>query len=196
MAYPDSTNVTPVFLELSPDWGKPISLVTTFKTGILVSREAGEQRARERTHPRYGFTFSRSGADPVEYSVQKARALKSLGAPVVLPIWTHPHGLVSKPSTHTAQLSRNLALRPFKVGSWAYLTQTGLRATFRLITAIVGDTLTFHATSVYPAGEVPDYTGGTALVYPCILGIRTDNTFRFKARKLEASDYQIGIEEL
>lgn len=196
MAFNDSTVLSPVFIDSECDWGKPVLVIARHRTDIQTMREGSEQRARRRARPRYATSFMLSGLPTLDFAQRRAKALKELGRPVVVPIWPAPLTLVSMPNADQASFNpTTLALKKFKVGSWAYFVQTGNVSTFRKITGIGSTFLDLHATDAFPVPPIPAFTAG-ALVYPCVLGRRFDNAAAFEAQRLNVSNEEVSVEEL
>ncbi len=188
MAIPDSTTVAPVFITDTPDYEKPLQLVSAYRTSIATAASGGDQRARWRKRPRYSLTYFISSLDMAEFSVRRSKQIQELRAPVCCPIWTDTFELSSMLSANVADLGATLAPRKFKVNSYAYFVQ-GSNSSFRLITAISSTQLTFAA------GSFPTYTAG-ALVYPCIIGKRVRGKNGFTFNLVNDTDEQITVEEL
>lgn len=185
----DSSNIAPKFIEAQPDWSKPVQVISSFRTTVAESRNDGRQRARWRGKPRYAIAYSVSALTIAESSLRRSQAVGELKAPVVVPVWTDAFTLDAMTSTHVADLGESLTKKRFKVGSYAYFVQTGKTSTFRKITAISGETITFEAATV------PVFTNG-ATVYPCIKGIRQKGSASFTALMIDQTDEAIAIEEL
>lgn len=185
----DSSNITPKFIEAQPDWGKPIQLVSGFRTTVAETRNDGRQRARWRGKPRYALSYSVSAMTIQESALRRSQLIGELQAPIVVPIWTDAFTLDSMPSTHVADLGETLTKKKFKPGSYAYFVQTGKVSTFRKIVSVSGETVTFEAASV------PVFTNG-ATVYPCIKGYRPKTSAAFTALMIDQTDEAIAVEEL
>ena len=185
----ESSIVTPKFIELQPDWSRPVSVAMDFSTSIAESQSESRQRARWRKQPRYSLSYSLSVLTTTEFSARRSAIIGELQSPVVVPIWTDAFELESMTSTHVANLGESLAKKKFKVGSYAYFVQTGIVSTFRKITAISGTSLTFESATV------PVFTSG-ATIYPCIFGQRPKDGAAFTANLIDQTDEQISIEEL
>jgi len=185
----DSSTATPVFIEVKPDWQKPVQVVTAFRTTIAETRNEGRQRARWRGSPRYSITYLSTALTIAEHGLRRAELLGELKAPLVCPIWPDAFALDSMLSTHVADLGESLAKKRFKVGSYAYFEQAGNVSTFRKIASISGTTITFEAASV------PVFTSG-ATVYPCVVGFRPKNSAAFVSNKIDQSDEAVSVEEL
>lgn len=186
---PDTTTVKPRFIDEQPDWNKPVSVVFNFSTSVAESELETRQRARWRQQPRYAISYTVSAMTAAEFAVRRSAIIAELAAPLVVPIWTDQFELVSMTSANVADLGEALAKKKFKVGSYAYFTQDGLTNTFRKITTITDDTLTFEAATV------PVFTAG-AIVYPCILGERPKDGAAFTLNRVDESDEVITVEEL
>jgi hypothetical protein len=195
MSFPDTSNVGAVFIQDSPDFNKPITVTTDFRTTSFTARGGGEQRSRRRLRPRYSINYMLTALNLAAFTLRRANTLLELQAPIVIPIWTHPYTLSSMSDANTAALGLALASKKFKVGSYAYFVQTGKVSTFRLITAVNSTSLSLHATTAYPTGTIPGFTAG-ALVYPCILGRRTDDASTFTLSRVTQTDEMIAAEEL
>ena len=124
-----------------------------------------------------------------EFSLRRSNVITELQAPVVVPIWTDEFGLLEMQSANVSLLDATLAKKRFKIGSYAYFEQSGKTSTFRKITNIASNALTFEAASV------PAFTAG-ATVYPCILGMRPKDGAAFVMQRLDETDEMINIEEL
>lgn len=190
-----SLTASPVFIQDQPDWGKPVRVKLTFKTDVVMNRQAGEQRARRRSHPRYAMQYTIAAMTIAELSLRKARSITELGAPLVVPLWPQWQTLVTMTTANRADLDVPTARLPFKVGSWAYFVQTGKVSTFRQITALGSDYIDLAASGHYPAGTLPSFTAG-ARVYPCILGAHNDNQFAFELIALNSTDQRVAVMEL
>jgi len=195
MAFPDSSSLAPVFIDSEPDWGQPISVLTQHFTDIQSAREGSEQRARRRVRPRYSISFIVPGLATLDYSIRKAKALKEVGRPVVVPIWTAWLALSSMTTVDRAALGVTLALKKFKAASWAYFVQAGKVSTFRRITAVGSNFIDLHATDAFPVPPIPAFTAGAA-VYPCVLGRRAENSCPFIHQRVNLTDEPIFAEEL
>lgn len=183
----DSGNVSPVFIESRPDFGREILLTASYRVSVNASRNQGEQRARWAMRPRFSFAYQVAALPSADFAQRRASLLAELTSPIVVPIWTDEFTLSSMTSAHVANLGVQLAKKKFKVGSFAYFVQGG-NATFRKILTVGSTSLTFVAESV------PTYTAG-ALVYPCILGLRGQES-QFTANLVSETDETISVEEL
>jgi hypothetical protein len=197
MSFPDSQNVAPVFIEDAPDYGLLITVEMAFETAITVARESGEQRAMKRMAPLVSHAYKRSALGAAEFSRQKANLIEQVGAPIVIPVWTDGLPLSSMPTIDSANMGGAAVLdtEKFKVGSWAYMVQAGKVSTFRKILSMAAGVITFTALDIYPVTGVTNFTAG-ATVYPCILGMHSQDSAALIANKVEESDQVIGIEEL
>lgn len=195
MAFPDSTTLSPAFIEDAPDWGQPVSVATTHRTEIITSRMGGEQRARKRQRPRYSIAYRLSALNIQEHSLRKAKSLKELGRPVCVPIWTAWLALTSMTTVDRAELTVALALKKFKVGSWAYFTQAGKVSTFRRIVAVGATFIDLHASDSFPVPPIPAFTAG-ARVYPCVLGMRVQSQAAATKMRLNSTDELVSVAEL
>jgi len=190
MSLPNTTT-TPQFLEERPDWSKPVSLELAWKTDVQPSRDGSEQRSRRRQQPRYRFGYAIAALTTAQFAVRRAKGILEQGAALCVPIWTDAHTLASTVTTaggQVATLGATMDGNKFKVGSYAYIVQTGKPSVFRQITAVGTTTITLAA------GGTVSYTAG-AEVYPCILGVPSDG-LTFAASKLDDTDETITVEEL
>lgn len=185
----ESSTVAPKFIELQPDWSRPVNVATDYSTSVAESESESRQRARWRQHPRYALSYTIAAMTTAEFTSRRSAIIGELQAPLVVPIWTDEFELASMTSTHVANLGESLAKKKFKVGSYAYFVQTGKVSTFRKILDVSGTSLTFEAATV------PVFTNG-ATVYPCIVGQRTRDGAAFTANLVSETDEQISIEEL
>ena len=187
----DSTQ-TPSFIEDEPNWNRPVIVTTQWSTGIVPNRDGGEQRSRRRNKPVFALTYERSAMTPTRQLLARITAIKALATAGVVPIWTHPATLTSLVGS-TVTLTAAASIK-FKVGSWLYFKQTGLTSTFRKIQTIAGAVITLAA-DVFPGPGTPAFTSGAA-VYPCILGMREENSVRFRQIRSDRSATTITVEEL
>lgn len=195
MALPDTTTLAKVFIEDAPDFAKQISLTSVYRTTSFTSRAGGEQRARRRNRPRFSISYTLSDMNFAESSLRRSKAIRELQSPVVVPIWTDFETLDSMTDPDTAELVVALAARKFKAGSYAYFVQDSLVSTFRLITAVNATSLALSDIEFIPTGSLPEFTAG-ARVYPCILGMRTENNANFTLSRFDQTTEQISIDEL
>lgn len=191
MPQPDTSSVSPVFIEWQPDFAKKIIVTADWKTSISTSQNGGEQRARWRLRPRYTIDYTIAALSIAEFSKRRSSYITELQSPVVVPIWTHNYALSSMSDVNTAQLGISLTNKKFKLGSYAYFVDpTGSLATcFRVITAVNSTSLSLAA------GSHPNYVAG-ALVYPCIVGRHKATGGGFDLVRAHQSDELISIEEL
>ena len=196
---PDSNSATlapPVFIEDAPDWGQRYSFWSEWSTLIQSARNGAEQRIRQRQAPRLSLLYTLSALSVSEYALRRAHGMDEVSAPVVVPIWHAYQTLASMTSANVANFAVNLALREFRVGSYAYFEQTGLVSCFRKITVVGAVDLTLTASpSAYPGGTVPTFTAG-ARVYPCIFGIPDDNAVVFEHNRPHDSGEVVYVDEL
>lgn len=185
----DTTTKAPRFIEVAPDWSKPVIVEHNFNTSIAESQSENRQRSRWRKQPRYGLSYTFPAMTPAEFSARRSAVISELSAPLVVPIWTDDFDLVAMTSAHVAQLGESLTKKKFKAGSYAYFVQAGLASTFRKILSVSGDSITFVSATV------PAFTEG-ALVYPCILGYRPKDSAAFVLNKIDETDENLTIEEL
>ncbi len=190
-----SDSQTPVFIEQKPDWGQNVNFDITFNTIVTRNRIGGEQRGNRRSRPAYGLDYQQSNLDIENYAAEKARTLKALGAPLVVPIWPRWFTLLEMSTVNRALFTASIARKPFKPGQYAYFVQDGLVSTFRLITAVGDTTIDFDASAAYPGPSIPAFTSG-ASVYPCIFGSNKDNAAGFKLARVNASNRIVSVEEL
>jgi hypothetical protein len=195
MSLPDSNSVAPLYIENSPDWGRPVLIDGRCKTNIKLVRSTGEQRARKRRRPKFSITYSLPALNTLEFSQLSSQLLAMQRAPVVVPVWTDYFSLVSMPTVNSADIGLDTTYKKFKVGSWAYMVQAGKVSTFRLITIVgASGVLTFDGTAIYPGTGVKTFTAG-ARVYPCILGYFPTGA-RWTANRVNETDSGIEVEEL
>jgi hypothetical protein len=186
-----NTTATPQFLEEQPDWSKPVSLEIAWKTDVQTARDGSEQRAGRRGQPRYRFGYVISALNIAQFALRRAKGILEQGAALCVPVWTDPHTLANTITTaggQAATLGAGMDGQKFKVGSYAYIVQTGKPTVFRQITAVGSTTVTLAA------GGTVSYTAG-AEVYPCIVGLTTDG-LSFAAGKLDDTDETVLVEEL
>lgn len=196
MAALTDTTGTPKFLELQPDWSRPVGLRVAWETLIQGNREAGEQRACTRSKPRYGIRYTRRGVGSKDFALQRGRAMQETNAAVVVPLW--PKWLVSTAfAAHSVTFGASVTYPAFKVGSWIYALQ-GSDACFRKITAIASATITLSATGsdFFPVGFTWATFVAGARIYPCVLGMRDSNAFAYDLRRVDRVNTEIVIDEL
>lgn len=188
------TTSTPGFIEDEPDWTKPIMLVRKWSTSITPNREGGTKRRRRRQKPRFQISYRRDGYSPREIALYRANSLGQLQSAVVVPIWVL-NASASSFGTNSVTLSAS-ASNAFKVGSWVYAVQ-GSNKCFRKITAIAGAVITLSSVSSakFPLGfDWSLFTGGT--VYPCIYGVRAEDSFSVASRRQDIHGVEISVDEL
>ena len=121
----ESSTVPPKFIELQPDWSKPVNVSFDFSTSSAEAQSESRQRARWRKQPRYALSYSLSALTTAEFTARRSAIIGELQSPLVVPIWTDEFELDSMTSTHVADLGESLTKKKFKVGSYAYFVQTG-----------------------------------------------------------------------
>lgn len=197
MSFPDTTNQTPRFIEDSPDFSKPINLDQVWVTEIMVARNGGEQRASRRFQPLYRLGYATGALSPAEFTLRRARSIREIGAPVVVPIWVNPISISSIAANQFDPSIGGLSpyQRKFKINGYCYFVETGKVSTFRLITGVTSGTVNLHATIGSPPPTFPTFTTA-AVVYPCIFGTRTNNGIAFDLVRVDSTDETFSIEEL
>jgi hypothetical protein len=132
----------------------------------------------------------------LDWGTRRLAALREMAGAVVLPLWTLPETFESVVSETVTLDVVSLAKTAFQIGGYAFFDQDGLASVFRVITAIGVDSITLAAgNAAYPEIAVPSYTAG-ALVYPCIIGQRNDNTLDGRMAGLEAAEEILYVQEL
>lgn len=188
------TTATPTFIEDEPDWAQPIILVRKWSTSIVPNREGGEQRKRRRKAPRFQISYRRQGYTPSELALRRRSINSQVMGSVVVPIWVADQAALSF-ATNSVTLSSTPANK-FKVGSWVYVV-SGSNKCFRKITSISSNTinLSTEGADKYPSGF--DWSlFSTGIVYPCILGIRVDNSVRIVSSRHDIHAIEISVDEL
>jgi hypothetical protein len=194
MAWPSSVNQTHVFVDDPPDWAKDVVSIQVWRTDILTAFSGAEQRARRRNEPRYDIMFETEELDQ-SFTVIRSRMLKEMGAPVVVPIWTRPQTFVSLVAD-VLTLDVDLTKSPFRIGSYVYFVESGKTSVFREIEDKSGATVDLvTGNAAYPNITPPTYTTA-AKVYPCIVGIRSDNVADFQAVRTEVTRLRYHVQEL
>lgn len=191
----DST-ASPSFVESTPDWSQPVMITTGWRTGITINREGGEQRVRPRDCPRLAISYSIAAIATKAFAIMRGEAMAQLGKPVVVPVWTE-YGTSSAFGTHSVTLDAAITSLKYKVGSWVYVVQ-GANKCFRKITSVSTPTINLSSSGgdKYPSGFNWALFSAGARVYPCILGSRSDNGFRFQSVRTDRKNQLIEIEEL
>lgn len=193
----DSSNTTPVFVTNQPDWGETYSFDREFVTLVRKSKNESEQRARMRQKPRYAMSYMIAALTAAEFSVRRAKAIKALGAVIAVPIWhawetvlDHTDGVITVDSAA-------LALRPFKVGGMFYIeSPTGsVAASFATITDIGASTIEHGSDSESPGGAMAVYPVNSR-IYPVILGLGDENSFRFVTHETGRTSQMFDVMEL
>lgn len=183
------TRSTPIFVDSAPDWGRPVVLVASWATVSMTNREGGDQRSRTRAAPRFSLAYERRGLRPYELASERGRELSSLGAAVVVPIWTE-YQIISVNGITSVTLPAAPSSK-MKVGSWAYFVE-GSNTCFRKVTAITGAVLTLADS--FPVGFGFSVFTAAARCYPCILGRRSG--YALKIRRADRADGSVEVEEL
>jgi hypothetical protein len=191
-----NTILPPVFLDTPPDWLKPVSVVTRWDTAIQVNREGGEQRANIMARPKLGLTYSRSALRPQQFAINRAKAMKEVGAAVVVPVWTE-YGAADSFAANSVTLTATITSLKFKIGSWIYVTQVA-NACFRKIASVAAATISLSSSAAdfSPVGFNWSLFTSGARVYPCVLGMRADNSYRYSLNRVDRSDAFVTVEEL
>lgn len=190
----NTTDATPAFITVEPDWSLPVRMWVTFKTSVQRSRNGVEQRNSDRSNPLYAIGYGRNHSAS-EWPARKVSLMAELSAAVVVPIWVRGDGFVSEVS-NVVTLDVTTVRSPFKVGSYAYFVEVGKTSVFRLITAVSGLTITLASgNAAYPDIAVPTYSSA-ADVYPCIVGLRKDNSAGWAEDQVDQVAEDILVEEL
>jgi len=185
-----------VFVTDTPDWSQPVRFWQTWQTGIQQSKNGTEQRNSMRSRPLYSIAYAISGMNTLDWGARRMAALRAMASAIVVPLWTVPESFESVAGEIVTLDVTSLAKTAFQVGGYAYFEQTGLASVFRVITAIGADTITLASgNAAYPDVTVPTYTAG-ALVYPCIIGQRDNNTLDSRMAGLESSEEILYVQEL
>lgn len=190
------TTGTPVFIDSSPDWGQAVSLITQWKTGLVPNRESGEQRTRNSDFPRLILSYKVGAIRPKAFAIRRGQTMQQLGNAVVVPIWVE-YGTASAFGTHTVTLNAAITSLKYKVGSWIYVKQ-GASACFRKIVSVATPVISLSPDSgdIYPVGFGWGTFSSGARVYPCILGMRNNNAYKFRLNRVDRSEDAIEVEEL
>ncbi len=109
----ESSTVLPKFIEVQPDWSRPVNLATDYNTSIAESESESRQRARWRQQPRYSFSYFVSAMTTAEFSARRSAAISELQAPLVVPIWTDEFELASMTAANVANLGETLTKKKF-----------------------------------------------------------------------------------
>jgi len=202
MSLSDSTNTIPKFLEIHPDWLEDIRLTQQWWTDISLAWSGAEQRARRRELPTYQFIYRYNAMNLGTFSARHMAQIQEMGAPIVVPIWTHRFDFVSETANIVTVDAKNrqLTKAPFRVGQYAYFEDPAgvLLNTFRVITAIddTNEKISFEAAPVaFPSGEsVQAYSA--AYVYPALLGVRNESTFQISRQRVNLTDEVLDFAQL
>jgi hypothetical protein len=195
MAILDTTTAAAVFLIDEPDFSREIEFSMQFVTDISSSHSDVEQRSKRRLSPKYEIAFSIGPLDSDGWPMRKSRMIRELGAPVVVPVWIRPVGFTSE-AADVVTVDTNIAKREFRVGGYALFREAGLATVFRKITAIGATTITcVTGNAAFPVVAVPAYTGA-AEVFPCILGLRSDNEGETVNRNPRKTRENVRIKQL
>jgi hypothetical protein len=185
-----------VFVTDQPDWSQPVRYWETWETAIQVSKNNTEQRNSRRSRPLYSIAYAIRGMNTLDWGTRRMAALREMASAIVVPLWTVPETLDSVLSDTVTLTVASLAKTAFQVGGYAFFEQSGLASVFRVITAIGTDTITLASgNAVFPDIAVPSYTSG-ALVYPCIIGQRNENSLDSRMAGLEAAEEILYVQEL
>lgn len=203
MAHPNTNDQTPVFLQIEPNWAGDVRLTQRWWTDITMANSGTEQRARRREKPLYDFMFRYNALQTGTFSARHMSMIKELGAPIVLPIWSHRFDFLSEAAdvvTLDVTSGIKLSKTPFQVGQYAYFVDPGgvYTSTFRLITAISDTgTITCEAGTVsYPSGgSVQPYQVGD-FVYPALIGIRKESAFTVERHRVTLTDEIMDFSQL
>ena len=194
---PDTTT-TPAFIQIEPDWGKPVVVRSKWRNAVIANREGGEQRLNGQQAPKMSLSYFRSAHRPAQFALERGRQMSQLGKAVVLPVWTFYLSSASF-ATNSVTVSASITSLKYKVGSWIYVVQ-GANKAFRKITSVAGAVINLSAAGgdIFPVGfSWASFSGAGARVYPCILGTRTGaNSYSFRFQMPDRSSTQIGVEEL
>lgn len=195
MSLADTTS-TPVFIDWQPDWSATVSITTRWKTPIVVNREGGEQRAKIGVAPKLSMAYLIRSVRAQRFAIRRAMAMQQVGKAVVVPVWTE-YGVSLSFATNSVTLNAAITSLKYKVGSWIYVTQ-GVNACFRKITVVATPAINLSSAGAdfFPVGFTwATFTAG-ARVYPCILGMRNNNSYRYLLNRVDRAAEQILIEEL
>lgn len=206
MAWADTTNESDnLYWEQQPDWGKPVTFLPKFITAIAVAHSGAEQRARRRNASRREFAFVLDGQDRSTFPARKARIIKELGLPIVIPLWNLPFAITSTggagPDRYTITPPAgvtSLDETDFRRNGIVYFTQTGKTPCFhRIINWKYLSDLTFqiNTTPLYPAVSFQVF-GTTATVYPCIRGVRLENKAELALHRFDETEEKFHLYEL
>ncbi len=207
MAIPDTNNQPTGFITDRPDWDRAYQFQAVWDTFIKAGFSGAEQRTRRRFRPKYRIAYVTPALSVAEYSIRRARSILDTARAVAVPCW-HYWREIAPPLTIDAdvvtidvdgitfQITGDMGNSPFKVGSYAFIEQDGLPSVFCKIVDISADVLTLAAGDcASPAIPFPDFTEG-ATVYPCILGMPTDDSVQYDLNRVNDSDLTVAIDEL
>lgn len=190
----NTRDATRRFIEDQPDWSMDARYWAKHSTTILKPRNGLEQRTAARSYPLYAIAYGRQFKGD-EWTTRRAKVIHEMSAAVVVPIWMRPDGYVSA-AGDVVTLDATTLRSPYKVGAYAYFEETGKASVFRAITAVAGSTITLAAgNAAYPDIVVPTYTSA-AVVYPCIVGMRSDNTVEWAEEQVDEVTETVFVEEL
>lgn len=195
MSLADTTS-KPAFIELQPDWSKPLRLLTSWVTSIQGNRESGEQRFRVKAKPKLVISYEYRGMAPNAFVTNRVKMIEQLGKAVVCPVWTE-YGTALSFATNSVTLNAAITTLKHKVGGWIYVTQ-GANACFRKITTVATPTINLSSAGAdfFPVGFSWAGFSAGARVYPCVLGMKTENTYRVMNLRADRQDAPISVEEL
>jgi hypothetical protein len=205
MAWNDSIDGTPVYLEKRPDYSGDVSFVPKWQTLIATAHSGAEQRARLRDWPKREIAYQVRAQDRDSFPARRAAVLNELYRPVVVPLWMRRHSVtriegtadryaVSLPSGYTSVEDTD-----FREDGIVYLQETGQTSVFAQIIdwqVLATDNFLLDVSApLYPAVSWPSFTTA-AVIFPCIKGMREDNAASFSLNRVDRTDERIHIVEL
>src|SRR5690349_2483608 len=138
MSLADTTG-TPSFIQLTPDWLRPVRVVTKWSTSITTNREAGEQRSRTLAKPKLAISYEYHGMPPNAFATNRIKMLDQLGKAVVVPVWTE-YGTAASFGTDSVTLNAAITSLKYKIGTWIYVVQ-GSNQCFRKVNSVATPTI-------------------------------------------------------